>query len=198
MSGRSSATLTGRYAPKKRPEPKIDNAHLQLFLNACKLLDLALILPADSLPQFQLHRWAFLGDSTSPTSFDITTIFTALSKADNALPLDTISIFSFDDRSTNNNNNESLLQSLLNEANATVSSSTTTTFGGDTTSLHSNSVPDSSAQHGPQSLPATLSSNSLNTTASSGNSRPGTMKNYIPHIVIINSILNYLTVSFQS
>ncbi|XP_074662898.1 protein DOP1A-like [Tubulanus polymorphus] len=45
------------------------NAHnnpawLQLYLSACKLLDLALVMPADSLPQFQVYRWAFLGDST--------------------------------------------------------------------------------------------------------------------------------------
>ncbi|CAG5136270.1 unnamed protein product [Candidula unifasciata] len=42
------------------------NAHnnpawLQLYLNACKLLDLCLALPADQVPQFQLYRWAFVG-----------------------------------------------------------------------------------------------------------------------------------------
>ncbi|XP_013389897.1 LOW QUALITY PROTEIN: protein dopey-1-like [Lingula anatina] len=35
---------------------------LQLYLGACKLLDLALALPAEMLPQFQLYRWAFVGD----------------------------------------------------------------------------------------------------------------------------------------
>jgi len=43
------------------------NAHhnpswLHLYLSACKLLDLALVLPSDLLPQFQLYRWAFTGD----------------------------------------------------------------------------------------------------------------------------------------
>ncbi|BFZ25222.1 hypothetical protein BsWGS_28261 [Bradybaena similaris] len=42
------------------------NAHnnpvwLQLYLSACKLLDLCLALPADRVPQFQLYRWAFVG-----------------------------------------------------------------------------------------------------------------------------------------
>ncbi|KAL5009879.1 hypothetical protein ScPMuIL_012184 [Solemya velum] len=42
------------------------NAHnnpawLQLYLSVCKLLDLALALPADTVPQFQLYRWAFIG-----------------------------------------------------------------------------------------------------------------------------------------
>ncbi|ELU14591.1 hypothetical protein CAPTEDRAFT_134195 [Capitella teleta] len=36
---------------------------LRLYLAACKLLDLALVLPADLLPQFQLYRWAFIGDT---------------------------------------------------------------------------------------------------------------------------------------
>lgn len=40
-------------------------AQLPLFLNACKLLDLSLALPADSLPQMQMYRWAFVGDSAS-------------------------------------------------------------------------------------------------------------------------------------
>ncbi|XP_013774408.1 protein dopey-1-like isoform X2 [Limulus polyphemus] len=44
------------------------NAHnnpawLQLYLSACKLVDLAVALPADMLPQFQMYRWAFVGDS---------------------------------------------------------------------------------------------------------------------------------------
>lgn len=39
---------------------------MQLYLEACKLLDLAIALPADSLPQFQMYRWAFVGgDSTN-------------------------------------------------------------------------------------------------------------------------------------
>jgi hemoglobin-like flavoprotein len=38
------------------------SASLQLFLYACKLLDLTIALPAESLPQFQMYRWAFVGD----------------------------------------------------------------------------------------------------------------------------------------
>lgn len=47
------------------------NAHnhpawLQLYLAVCKLLDLALALPADRLPQFQMYRWAFVGECGDP------------------------------------------------------------------------------------------------------------------------------------
>ena len=35
---------------------------LNLYLAACKLLDVALILPSEVIPQFQLYRWAFTGD----------------------------------------------------------------------------------------------------------------------------------------
>lgn len=50
------------------------NAHnhpawLQLYLSACKLLDLAIALPANMLPQFQMYRWAFIGDN-APLSSD--------------------------------------------------------------------------------------------------------------------------------
>lgn len=46
------------------------NAHnnpswLQLYLSACKLLDLCLTLPADRVPQFQLYRWAFIGGAVA-------------------------------------------------------------------------------------------------------------------------------------
>ncbi|KAK7479632.1 hypothetical protein BaRGS_00029098 [Batillaria attramentaria] len=42
------------------------NAHnnpswLNLYLSVCRLLDLCLVLPADTVPQFQLYRWAFIG-----------------------------------------------------------------------------------------------------------------------------------------
>ncbi|XP_066988498.1 protein dopey-1 homolog isoform X3 [Macrobrachium rosenbergii] len=36
-------------------------AWLTLYLEACKLLDLMLALPAQHLPQFQMYRWAFVG-----------------------------------------------------------------------------------------------------------------------------------------
>ncbi|XP_060598596.1 protein dopey-1-like isoform X2 [Ruditapes philippinarum] len=46
------------------------NAHnnpswMQLYLSACKLLDLCLSLPADTVPQFQLYRWAFIGGAAA-------------------------------------------------------------------------------------------------------------------------------------
>jgi len=56
-----NATSTGATGPTVTP------AWLQLYLHACKLLDLALTLPADTIPQFQLYRWAFVGDGGGPT-----------------------------------------------------------------------------------------------------------------------------------
>ncbi len=37
-------------------------AWLALYLAVCKLLDLALALPAQSLPQFQMYKWAFVSE----------------------------------------------------------------------------------------------------------------------------------------
>ena len=39
-------------------------AWLSLYLSVCKLLDLALALPAHKLPQFQMYRWAFVSEGT--------------------------------------------------------------------------------------------------------------------------------------
>lgn len=36
-----------------------------MYLQACKFLDLAVSLPADSLPQFQLDRWSFISSVTN-------------------------------------------------------------------------------------------------------------------------------------
>lgn len=36
---------------------------LDMYLSACKLLDLALCLPVHYVPQFQLYRWSFIGDA---------------------------------------------------------------------------------------------------------------------------------------
>ncbi|XP_054164258.1 protein dopey-1-like isoform X2 [Oppia nitens] len=41
---------------------------LQLYLAACKLLDIAIALPADSLPQFQMYRWAFVCGNKEPNT----------------------------------------------------------------------------------------------------------------------------------
>lgn len=35
---------------------------LSLYLSVCKLLDLALALPAQQLPQFQMYQWAFVSE----------------------------------------------------------------------------------------------------------------------------------------
>lgn len=63
----SSQSNGGLSAPSSK-----DSAWLQLYLYACKLLDLAIALPADELPQFQMYRWAFVGEpfdeSASPAS----------------------------------------------------------------------------------------------------------------------------------
>ena len=40
-------------------------AWMSLYLAVCKLLDLALVLPAHVLPQFQMYRWAFVSEGGS-------------------------------------------------------------------------------------------------------------------------------------
>ena len=40
-------------------------AWMSLYLAVCKLLDLALVLPAHILPQFQMYRWAFVSEGGS-------------------------------------------------------------------------------------------------------------------------------------
>ena len=35
---------------------------MSLYLSVCKLLDLCLALPAATLPQFQMYRWAFVSE----------------------------------------------------------------------------------------------------------------------------------------
>ena len=46
-------------------------AWLHLYLATCKLLHLALSLPATRLPQFQMYRWAFVGDDVFASDGDI-------------------------------------------------------------------------------------------------------------------------------
>ncbi|GBL90672.1 Protein dopey-1 [Araneus ventricosus] len=55
------------------------NAHnhpawLHLYLSVCKLLDMTVALPANILPQFQMYRWAFIGDSPPLSSENISPI----------------------------------------------------------------------------------------------------------------------------
>ncbi|XP_051999915.1 protein dopey-1-like isoform X1 [Xyrauchen texanus] len=44
---------------------------LNLYLSACKLLDLALALPSESLPQFQMYRWAFVPESSDDSGLEV-------------------------------------------------------------------------------------------------------------------------------
>merc|ERR1719219_444637 len=45
-------------------------AWLSLYLSVCKLLDLALALPAQALPQFQMYRWAFVSEGMENNNLD--------------------------------------------------------------------------------------------------------------------------------
>uniref|UniRef100_A0A8C5ECQ7 DOP1 leucine zipper like protein A n=1 Tax=Gouania willdenowi TaxID=441366 RepID=A0A8C5ECQ7_GOUWI len=44
---------------------------LNLYLSACKLLDLALTLPPESLPQFQMYRWAFIPEASDDSGLEV-------------------------------------------------------------------------------------------------------------------------------
>ncbi|XP_034085309.1 protein dopey-1 isoform X2 [Gymnodraco acuticeps] len=44
---------------------------LNLYLSACKLLDLALALPPESLPQFQMYRWAFIPEASDDSGLEV-------------------------------------------------------------------------------------------------------------------------------
>ncbi|XP_067093972.1 protein dopey-1 [Osmerus mordax] len=44
---------------------------LNLYLSACKLLDLALALPSESLPQFQMYRWAFIPEACDDAGLEV-------------------------------------------------------------------------------------------------------------------------------
>ncbi|XP_061632895.1 protein dopey-1 isoform X3 [Phyllopteryx taeniolatus] len=44
---------------------------LNLYLSACKLLDLALALPPESLPQFQMYRWAFIPEASDDSGMEV-------------------------------------------------------------------------------------------------------------------------------
>ncbi|XP_024123433.1 protein dopey-1 isoform X1 [Oryzias melastigma] len=44
---------------------------LNLYLSACKFLDLALALPPESLPQFQMYRWAFVPEASDDSGMEV-------------------------------------------------------------------------------------------------------------------------------
>ena len=56
------ANLDASWAVTNGLTTKGNPTWLNLYLAACKLLDVALILPSEVIPQFQLYRWAFTGD----------------------------------------------------------------------------------------------------------------------------------------
>lgn len=188
-------------------EPVIGALQLQLFLNACKLLDLALILPSDTLPIFQLHRWSFVGDAISfhnsnisGALFDLGALFSASASSAamvsdvNATPVssrhqileqqqnvdmsDGVSVSMHSSHSANN----------LESATSTCTITTETTNAFDSLSLNSGI---SGHESQPSSLPPLSSIATSNATATS---RP--YPNFIPHIVFLNSLLNYLSVCF--
>merc|ERR1711997_18681 len=43
---------------------------LSLYLSVCKLLDLALALPVQQLPQFQMYQWAFVSEGSENNNVD--------------------------------------------------------------------------------------------------------------------------------
>ena len=208
-------------------EPTIPPSQLQLFLNACKLLDLALILPSDTLPIFQLHRWSFVGDAISfhnsnisGALFDLGTLFSASASSAsmvsdvNATPVSgrhqmeqqqqlqttddgqsTTTTAGQSTVSMHSSHSASNLESVAagSEVGGTASSSTLS-HAFDSLSLNSGI---SGHESGHSSLPPLSSfGTAAATTASGGNngssSRP--YPNFIPHIVFLNSLLNYLSV----
>ncbi|XP_051867917.1 protein dopey-1 isoform X1 [Pristis pectinata] len=44
---------------------------LALYLSACKFLDLALTLPSENLPQFQMYRWAFIPEVSDDSGLEV-------------------------------------------------------------------------------------------------------------------------------
>lgn len=190
-------------------EPKISSSQLQLFLNACKLLDLALLLPSDILPQFQLHKWAFINTDSfpsistnirqpidwlggiSPFSEPIvlnlaTTNTTTASSSTNNVQTDSIL------SNTTTTNFQSSEPSLLMENNAPKSLS-------ETVSLNSSSTTTTMFDtQSPQSLPANLNTSISSATSTiTLNQCNNNETTFVPHVVFINQLLNYLTVNIN-
>lgn len=150
---------SGHHRKAGRLEPKIAPTQLQLFLNACKLLDLVMLLPADSLPQFQLHRWAFLADSVTANmfSFDIGSILFNQTTGENH----------FDEQQQPNSIN----------------------------SMDNNGLEATGGGGGGAASLDTLSLDSLQSTSQPKSLTTQSGPHFVPHIVFINNILNFLSVS---
>jgi len=168
-------------------------------LNACKLLDLALILPSDTLPLFQLHRWTFVGDGTGyqyPNhGFDLGALYSASAHSasngldfSNATPTPSIRHQMLD-----NDNSDYSLQTSHSIGNFATSIDSHDSIG-TSDSLSMNSAMSSlTGESGPSSISSNISSASRSTLT------PNTAQQqhhpFVPHIVLLNSILNYLSVS---
>ncbi|XP_033095946.1 protein dopey-1-like isoform X2 [Anneissia japonica] len=59
---------------------RITREWLGCYLAACKFLDLALSLPTDLLPQFQVYKWAFIGTKEGVSKKDFTPHITRVAK----------------------------------------------------------------------------------------------------------------------
>ncbi|TSN21188.1 Protein dopey-1 [Bagarius yarrelli] len=72
MSGPSVAGLETTYSGGNGFSTSYNSQRwLNLYLSACKLLDLALTLPSESLPQFQMYRWAFVPESLDDSGLEV-------------------------------------------------------------------------------------------------------------------------------
>lgn len=192
----TGSAATNATTRTSKLDPKIPPAQLQLFLNACKLLDIALLLPSDSLPQFQLHKWAFISDYNIH-SFDWNNLLiSGLTSANNNDLIGQIN------RHTQIDN--SILSAMSSVTGGSSSGDLSEQFSSlnlelnlDNLKSHSetNSLAsgfDTSSTGAPHSLPV-----NLNTSLNISNTKetPMNITTFIPHVVFINSLLNYLTVS---
>ena len=198
--------VAAQQAAQQRFEPNISVPQLQLVLNACKLLDLAIILPSDTLPIFQLHRWSFVGDAisfhTPNGAFDFGTLFSASASSAamindiNAMPISSRHLM---EDNTDGNQPSSMvsLHSSHSASNFAYESDSTTIF--DSLSLNSHISDSNFGGSQASSLPPTLSSSTSALPVSNSSApTPANRVNYpnfIPHIVFLNSLLNYLSVS---
>ncbi|XP_028836850.1 protein dopey-1 isoform X3 [Denticeps clupeoides] len=72
MSGPSVAGLETTYSGGNGFSTSYNSQRwLNLYLSACKLLDLALTLPSESLPQFQMYRWAFIPEASDDSGLEV-------------------------------------------------------------------------------------------------------------------------------
>lgn len=195
-TGSASTTITRTT----KLDPKIPPAQLQLFLNACKLLDIALLLPSDSLPQFQLHKWAFISDYNLH-SFDWNNLLTSGLILSNNNIANSNDLMAQTNRYAQADNSILSTMSSVGGSNSDFSeqfSSLNLELNLDNIKSHSEtnsltSAFDTNSTGAPHSLPV-----NLNTSLSCNNATKETSINittFIPHVVFINSLLNYLTVS---